>query len=786
MKRIIYQVAVGLILNLLVHQGLFAQPKQLDTYNPVWNTQSKNSGESMPCGGGDIGTNVWVENGDLLVYLSRPGTFDENNTMLKLGRLRVKLFPNPFTNGNFRQELKLKDGYIEIQTKDGEQEVKLELWADVYQPGFHIDIEAKKPVSLKASYETWRFEDRQTKGKENNANSYKWAPRGPVFTKKDAVGFVDNKVIFYHQNKGETAFDITVKQQHMEQLKDSLYNPLQNLIFGGLLDGPNMHAADVITGKYMDTPFKAWAIESNKPSVKQRLDLSFYTAQHSEIKDWRDSLSIIHKENIADLGHSRMVSRRWWHDFWNRSYIFLNEEKPDSSSVIWQVGRNYQLFRYMLGCNAYGKWPTKFNGGLFTYDPSHTDSTMKFTPDFRNWGGGTHTAQNQRLVYWPMLKSGDFDMMKSQFDFYLQLQKNAELRAKRYWDHAGACFPEQIENFGFPNPAEYNWNRPADFDKGVEYNKWLEYEWDTVLEFCKMMLDVRAYNGTDIKRYVPFVESCLTFFNEHYQYETLERWGRQYSEDGKLIIYPGSAAETYKLANNPNSTISGLKSVLTNLIALPDNLLDSAKKSHWKGMLSRLPELSFRNIDGYTMIAPAKTWERINNTEAPQLYPVYPWGEYGLGRPGLDVARNTFFHDPDVLRFRSHVGWKQDVIFAARLGLREEASGLTFLKLKDSGRRFPAFWGPGFDWTPDHNWGGSGMIGLQEMVMQCVDDKIYILPAMPLDWNVHFKLHAPKNTTVEVVYNMGKLEKVNVSPASRRSDIVMLLNPESKPKSSEK
>ena len=29
-----------------------------------WTTPSKNSSESMPCGGGDIGMNVWVENGD--------------------------------------------------------------------------------------------------------------------------------------------------------------------------------------------------------------------------------------------------------------------------------------------------------------------------------------------------------------------------------------------------------------------------------------------------------------------------------------------------------------------------------------------------------------------------------------------------------------------------------------------------------------------------------------------------------------------------------------------------
>lgn len=47
--------------------------------------------------------------------------------------------------------------------------------------------------------------------------------------------------------------------------------------------------------------------------------------------------------------------------------------------------RNYTLFRYMLGCNAYSKWPTKFNGGLFTFDPVWVNPDMAFTPDFRRW-----------------------------------------------------------------------------------------------------------------------------------------------------------------------------------------------------------------------------------------------------------------------------------------------------------------------------------------------------------------------------------------------------------------
>ncbi len=79
--------------------------------NVVWDTPSRNSSESMPCGGGDIGMNIWVEEGDILFYLSRSGTFDENNCQLKLGRFRLRLSPNPFEDAkDFRQELKLIDG----------------------------------------------------------------------------------------------------------------------------------------------------------------------------------------------------------------------------------------------------------------------------------------------------------------------------------------------------------------------------------------------------------------------------------------------------------------------------------------------------------------------------------------------------------------------------------------------------------------------------------------------------------------------------------------------------
>jgi hypothetical protein len=160
--------------------------------------------------------------------------------------------------------------------------------------------------------------------------------------------------------------------------------------------------------------------------------------------------------------------------------------------------------------------------------------------------------------------------------------------------------------------------------------------------------------------------------------------------------------------------------------------------------------------------------------EVPQLYPIFPWGIYGFGKPDLELALNTWKYDPEAVKFRSHVGWKQDNIFAASLGLTEEAFRLNMLKMADSGRRFPAFWGPGFDWTPDHNWGGSGMIGIQEMLMQVDDNKIHLFPAWPKDRDVHFKLHAPKNTTVEASLKGGKIEFIKVFPEERRKDIVTI------------
>ncbi|UOR03551.1 DUF5703 domain-containing protein [Hymenobacter aerilatus] len=760
------------VLLLLPYLG---QAQELASNNIIWTSQSKNSGESMPCGGGDIGLNVWAENGDVLFYVARSGTFDENNSLLKLGRVRLRLTPNPFEGSAFKQTLNLQQGNVTLTGTAGKTTAQVHIWVDVFKPIVHVEVSSNEKLAAEATYESWRFADRLLKAKENNQNSYKWAPQGEVKTRHDSIAFRNQGVEFFHQNRPQTVFDVTVQQQGLAAVKAQLFNPLQELIFGGTLQGPNMAAAGTTTGQYLSTPYTGWKLKSRTSAKSHSLQVALHTAYTPSAAQWQQGLQPTLAAAQQNPKAARQRTLAWWRDYWSRSFIHVQPANAASNAPEWQAGRNYQLMRYMLGCNAFGQYPTKFNGGLFTYDPALTDSTLKFTPDFRNWGGGTHTAQNQRLVYWPMLKSGDAALLKPQFAYYLRLLNNAELRSQVYWQHKGACFTEQLENFGLPNPAEYNWKRPADYDKGMEHNAWLEYEWDTVLEFCLMMLETERYAGQDVAAYLPFIESCLTFFDQHYQYLAKQRGAKALDGEGHLVLYPGSGAETYKMAYNSTATISGLRTVLTRLLALPTQVGTAEQRKSWEGMLGRLPGISFREVDGHKVISPAKLWERVNNTESPQLYPVYPWGLYGIGQPDLETAVNTYRFDPDVQKFRSHVGWKQHNIFAARLGLTDEAAELTLKKLQDSGRRFPAFWGPGYDWTPDHNWGGSGMIGLQEMLLQTDNRKIYLLPAWPKTWDVHFKLHAPYQTTVECTVRNGQVQELKVLPESRRQDVEVLL-----------
>jgi hypothetical protein len=121
------------------------------------------------------------------------------------------------------------------------------------------------------------------------------------------------------------------------------------------------------------------------------------------------------------------------------------------------------------------------------------------------------------------------------------------------------------------------------------------------------------------------------------------------------------------------------------------------------------------------------------------------------------------------------VGWGYDGNCAALLGMTGEAARIVRIKAGNShpAYRWPATWGPNFDWLPDQDHGSNLLLTMQFMLLQADGDKLRLLPAWPKDWNVHFKLHAPRNTVVECDYREGKVVKLDVIPSERRADIIL-------------
>ena len=721
----IFSRAIAASCGLLAYTSVYAG-KTVADYKPkdyVWTTQSQNSSGSMPCGGHDVGMNVWVENGDILFYVSKSGMLDENNTLLKAGRFRLNIKGQPFSGTDFEQRLCLDDGAIYIKGKG----ISIRLWADVYQPKVFVEMNATHKADATLSYESWRYKDRPVTKAECQQGSYKWNIPADCTTFADSIKAAKNSIDFWHTNRSYTVFDYTVSREGLDAIKNELYNPIGGKTFGGSITMPGFKFTGTSTGTYASTDYKAWHYSAT--GIRQAtVSIDLYTGETAS--------------TALSAKKSKAQSTKWWHQFWQRSFITAEGEGA-------AMARNYELFRYMLGCNAYGEYPTKFNGSLFTFDPVYADPKCPFTPDFRKWGGGTMTAQNQRLVYWPMLKSGDTDMMKAQFDTYLRMLPNATRRTKFYWNHDGASFSEQIENSGLPNPTEYGKHKPGD-DPGMDRNAWLEYQWDTALEFCSMIMQAHKYSGMDIAEYEPLIRQTLIFFDEHYQYIAKKLGVKPLNADGKLMLYPSSGCETYKMAYNPSSVIAALKTVTEQWIEYKGDSLNN--------FLSRIPPIPLRTIEGDTCIAPAIVWARIQNIETPQLYPVFPWRVYGMGRDNLHIARNTYLKDPHAVEMHSTKGWKQDNIWAACLGLTDEAFKLNKEKLADGPYRFPAFWDPGYDWAPDCNKGGASMIGMQEMLLQeKPDGGLLLFPAWPKNINAKFRLKATNGRTVEAEIKNGTI-----------------------------
>jgi hypothetical protein len=769
LKAVFLTVGFVLGLDLVSTAPAAGSPGGLESCNVVWNSPGQDYRDSMPVGNGDLGLNVWTEpNGDLVFLIGKDDAWTENAQLVKLGRVRVRLTPNPFAGAaGFRQELNLRAGAIEISDAAGD---RMTVWLDANRPVAHVEVQTKLPTDMQAAVELWRLQPRVTRqggGEIFGLGVFReWnnLPDKKLVIDPDTIlPAAHNSLVWCHRNE-RSLYPLVFANQHLESLLPKYPDPLLHRTFGACLKGPGLVSADDQT------------LKSEQPSTSHRLDLIGLTQPTDTLEQWRKALDqLVADTDAVNLKTAHQATQKWWNDFWQRSWIYVSGD-----SRAQKVTQGYALQRWMNACAGRGALPMKYNGSIFTvgqepppgtpYDPAKGEHNA----DYRNWGGNLW-FQNTRLVYWPMIASGDFDLLAPFYQMYRDDLPLEQDRTRQIYHHHGAAFPETIFFWGLPNNNDYGWGNPG---PDME-NHWIRWHVNNGLELTTMLLDTyETTQDADFARHtlLPLAGEIMVWFDEHWQ-----------RVDGRLHFEPSAALETRQWAVNPTPDLAGLKSVLPRLIALPEKFTPPAQRELWRKMLADLPPLPVgrtaangksppTQTDAVTIggeiIWPAEKFQKPNNSENPELYAVHPYRLFGTGLPQLDLARATY----DAKIFADSTCWGQQGIQAACLGWAERAEQEAVANFTAyGGERFKWFWKAGHDWEPDMDNGGAGQIILQSMLLQPRGDQVLLFPAWPKAWNVDFKLHAFRNTIIEGVYRDGKIQKLKITPESRARDVVVMV-----------
>jgi alpha-L-fucosidase 2 len=745
--------------------ALSARENHFITANDViWHSPGTDENNSMPLGNGYIALNVWTEqNGDIVLLLAKSDAWSENGQLLKLGRVRVKLTPNPFVSPDgFTQTLKLESG--EVQLRNGKNIVRI--WVDANNPVAHVEVQSEQPVQLEAKSELWRTKAYHLNQKAvSQAGFFEWGnnPNGLDFDADKILPAQTNQVTWCHFNS-RSIYPLVFEREHLEPLLQKYPDPVLHRCFGVIMKGPGLVNRDNLT------------LKSSDASKALRLDLYALTQQADTPEIWQAALNKkIEAVDAIKIKSAWKAHLRWWTTFWNRSWIHISGT-PDAE----EVSQSYAIQRYLTACAGRGAQPIKFNGSLFTVGhdlPEGVSSTeSNHDPDYRAWGN-SFWNQNTRLIYWPLIATGDGDLVAPWFNMYVQALPLVKDRTKLYFHHDGGAFIETIYFWGLPNVNDFGWNNP-----GPELqSEWMRYHVQGGLEVLAQMLDYYDLaQDADFARntLLPMADATITFYDQH--------WKR--GMDGKILMEPAQAIETYQTtAVNPTPDVAGLMSILPRLLSLPPGLADEVQRNLWVKVLKDLPPLPMGTTakgklpprgmgdpDGKRVILPAQEYGEPRNHENPELYTVFPYRLFGVGKPDLMMARDTFM----ARLYPFGKCWGQDGIQAALLGLTSEAKKSLLEEFTSYGnQQFKWFWSKNSDWIPDMDNGGAGMMTLQLMLMQCDGKRIQLLPAWPDGWTADFKLHAPYQTTVEGHVEHGKITSLKTVPAYRANDVV-LINPQ--------
>ena len=389
-----------------------------------------------------------------------------------------------------------------------------------------------------------------------------------------------------------------------------------------------------------------------------------------------------------DLDALSARHRKWWADFWGRSFI----EIPDQ-----EIEKRWYAGLYVIGsCSRAGKVAPGLWGNWIT-------------TDHPNWHGDFHLNYNFQASYYIVYSANHADLSLPFYQAIWESVPNGRAMAQRHgWK--GLHFPVCIGPWGLSseNP-DGDWGQRSDAAFAALNFIW-QYQYTQDSDFLR----TNAY---------PYLREVADFWEDYLKLE-----------GGRYVVNNDSIHEGSGSDMNPLLSLGLVRTLFKNLLTMSEDLgVNAERRPKWRDICARISAFPLQERGGKAVFRYSEKGTAWVDGNTLGIHHIFPAGAIGLDSDPklLEICHNTI---ATMSRWHDDNGFSSWYSACARVGYDPQTI-LANMRKECGQRSYPNlllyYGGGGIENV-------AGFLAVNEMLMQSHEGVIRFFPVWPKDQNARF------------------------------------------------